>query len=622
MPRSRTTPPRFPALTNDVTTPAAPPPLASDHTEVARRLYETEQRLRESEARYRLLFAASPRPMWVYDPSTLGFLAVNAAAERAYGYTREEFLGMTLRDLRSPETVAELERDVARLASGETASRQSRHVRKDGSPIDVEIASHAFEFEGRPARLVLATDVTARVALEAQLTQQALHDPLTGLANRALFRDRVGHALARTDRTRDAVGVLFLDVDDFKTVNDSLGHHAGDQLLVTVAERLLNATRGCDTVARLGGDEFAVLLENVRTLEDAVTVAERIVRSVRAPFTLGGRDGRVTVSVGVARASGEVGPDELLRDADLAMYRAKARGKGCYQVYEPAMHEALMKRLHFEADLRAAIEGGDCADFALVYQPIVELASGRATGVEALVRWHHPTRGVVPPLSFIPVAEEAGLIVQLGRWVLREACRQGEEWRRAEGMPDLKVSVNLSGRQLADPGLVDDVADALRASGFPATHLVLEITESVMMKNTAAMLAPLHALRALGVRLGIDDFGTGYSSLAYLRNFPIDVLKIDRAFVEGVVRHGTDAALARTIIALGDTLRLETVAEGIEDDQQRAHLRALGCTLGQGYHFARPLPAAAVAAVLRGSRGVLATPAASAPTVPSDEDPR
>ncbi|MGZ8378578.1 MAG: putative bifunctional diguanylate cyclase/phosphodiesterase, partial [Gemmatirosa sp.] len=423
--------------------------------------------------------------------------------------------------------------------------------------------------------------------MEAQLVHQAFHDPLTGLANRALFRDRVAHALQRTGRRREQVSVLFLDLDDFKTVNDSLGHAAGDRLLTTVAERLLNATRGCDTVARLGGDEFAVLLENTRDEEDALTVADRVAQALRAPLALEASELQMCASIGLARARPEDGPEELLRNADVAMYRAKHAGKGRTEVFAPEMHAAIVDRLALEADMRRAINDPASAQFAVHFQPIVRLEDESVVGVEALARWNHPMRGPLPPTTFIPIAESSGLIVPLGAWVLREACRAGQRWtasrRETPDAPPLTLTVNLSGRQLQAPGLVDDVAAALTESGLDPASLVLEITETVIMQQTEANLLTLHALKALGIRLAIDDFGTGYSSLSYLQRFPIDILKIDKSFVDGLSRGGSDAALARTIIALGDTLALRCIAEGVEDDAQRTHLQALGCDYAQGF---------------------------------------
>jgi predicted signal transduction protein with EAL and GGDEF domain len=354
-------------------------------------------------------------------------------------------------------------------------------------------------------------------------------------------------------------------------------------------------------VARLGGDEFAVLLENVREDADAIRVAERVGTALAAPFEVDGAELVVGASIGIARASAaeqeadepDARTDALLRDADVAMYRAKAQGKGRYAVFEPHMHEVALERLAVEAELRHALQHGE---FHLVYQPVVQLADRRLIGVEALLRWSNPRRGNVTPDVFIPVAEETGLIIPLGRWVLREACRQGARWMatREPGQPPLTMSVNVSGRQLQHASVVDDVRDALAATGFPAGSLVVEITESALVRDTAVVVQRLHHLKALGVRLAIDDFGTGYSSLAYLQRLPVDVLKIDKSFVDGVGRGRQDTALARTIIGLGSTLALSCVAEGIEHARQQAHLHELGCELGQGFLFARPVAPEAI----------------------------
>jgi len=425
----------------------------------------------------------------------------------------------------------------------------------------------------------------------------AFHDPLTGLPNRTLFRDRVDHALARLVRTsnRTGVTVLFLDLDNFKTVNDTLGHVAGDRMLVAVSDRLRNATRSYDTVARLGGDEFAILLEELLGDSEALSAVERIREALRVPVRLDGRDIVITASIGVAHALPTDAADDLLRNADVAMYEAKEAGKSRHAVFEPSMYEAIVERLALEGDLRDASVDPAAAGFALVYQPIVELGSGAVRGMEALLRWSHPTRGRLAPDLFIPLAEQTGAIVYLGAWVLRQACEQLESWRRTwleAGLPvDTlpSVTVNISGRQLLEDGFVDEVADAIRLTLAAPRRITLEITETVIMQDTERTLSMLTRLQALGVRLAIDDFGTGYSSLSYLQKFPVDILKIDRAFVDGVARGDAEAALARTIIALGQTLGLRTVAEGVEDVAQRDQLRRLGCQLGQGYLFAKPM---------------------------------
>jgi diguanylate cyclase (GGDEF)-like protein len=403
-----------------------------------------------------------------------------------------------------------------------------------------------------------------------------------------LFRDRVSHALAVARRRGHPITVLFLDLDDFKTVNDSLGHAEGDRLLIGAAERFLACARSADTVARLGGDEFAILIEGADGREG---LPERLGDAMAHPFSLSGNQVRVTASIGVATASGEDTADDLLRNADVAMYAAKRRGKGRAANFESRMYADLRERLDLEAALRVAMERNE---LVLHYQPIVELKSGAIYGVEALVRWDHPEYGRLMPQHFVPLAEETGLIVQLGAWVLREGCLQLQSWRQQHPHIRLSMSINISGRQLQGTGLDEALRQAVATSGVDPKSVVLEITESVLMQQTDTVLERLQQLKTLGVRLAIDDFGTGYSSLSYLQRFPIDILKIAKPFVEEV-SHGADrSALARAIIGLGDTLRLDTIAEGIEMAEQRASLIELGCTLGQGHHFWAALPAAGI----------------------------
>ncbi len=470
-------------------------------------------------------------------------------------------------------------------------------------------------------RVLSFHDVTERVRLERELAHQALTDALTGLANRVLFRDRVAHALARSSRNPGSVAVLLVDLDGFKLVNDGLGHGVGDAVLCRVAECFQHAVRDGDTVARLGGDEFAILLEDVRTVEEADAAAARLYGALTLPVTVaqpqpgtaqsagsdadgtsGGTSGEsgsgsereifVKASIGIALATPGEDPEALLRNADVAMYAAKARGKGQAMHFERSMHEQALTRLRLEEDLRVAVaelmQGGESA-FAVVFQPIVALDTHRVVSAEALVRWHHPRRGLISPEEFIPVAEDTGLIVPLGLWVLTQACTAAASWPVSSDDNDIGVSVNLSGRQLQHASIVDDVRAVLAVTGLAPERLTLEITESVVMRDTSQTLDQLRALKTLGLRLAVDDFGTGYSSLSYLRQFPVDVLKIDKSFIDGIARGGDAAALARTIVALADTLQLRTVAEGIEDGAQHSALRALGCTLGQGFLFARPM---------------------------------
>jgi diguanylate cyclase (GGDEF)-like protein len=420
--------------------------------------------------------------------------------------------------------------------------------------------------------------------------RQAFHDALTGLPNRALFLDRLEHALARARRGQTALAVLSVNLDRFKLINDTLGHGAGDELLVAAAKRLEGTVREADTTARFGGDEFALLLEDNSHPRDASQVAARVIETLRAPFEVGGREVFVSASVGIAVSrAGQEDAVELLRNADVAMQRAKQEGSGSH-VFEPGMGAALMARLDLEADLQRAVEQHE---FTLVYQPIMALERSVTSGFEALVRWSHPARGQVSPAEFIPLAEETGLILPIGRWVLHEACRQAVRWGHAfPADPPRTVSVNLSALQLRQAGLVGEVADVLEVSGLDPRCLVLEITESLLVQDTEATVAKLHELKGLGVRLAIDDFGTGYSSLSYLRRLPVDILKVDKSFVDGIHEGPEAAAVARAIIRLGRTLNLRTVAEGIEEPGQLDELRRMRCDLGQGYLFAKPLSSA------------------------------
>ncbi len=453
--------------------------------------------------------------------------------------------------------------------------------------------------ERRLAEQPLPFKAVAELA-EEKLVHQALHDALTDLPNRAYFVERVSQAQARVRRDPDyRFAVLFIDFDDFKAVNDNLGHAAGDRLLMEIAGRLRTCVRPGDVVARLGGDEFTLLLEEITGLPDAEHAARRIQAALVAPIAIEGREIVATASIGVALSEPDYGQvQDLLRDADLAMYHAKEQGRARYQVFDVAMRDSAQARFGMEADLRTALEHGE---LRLVFQPIVELQTGGVHGFEALLRWHRPKRGVILPPEFVPLAEQTGLIIPIGRWVLQEACRQARGWHDAfPAAGPVRISVNLSGKQLAHPGLADDVRAALQDAGLSPSRLILEIGENVLMESAESSTDVLHQLRELKVELHIDDFGTGHSSLSSLPRFPIHGIKIDRAFVHRMGSRRTDLEIVRSIVELAGNLSLGVIAEGVETVTQRARLIAFGCELGQGHLFAKPLEAQAAGALLAG----------------------
>jgi diguanylate cyclase (GGDEF)-like protein/PAS domain S-box-containing protein len=552
---------------------------------------QRERALRAGEARFRSLVQHAADVIAILEPdSTLSF--VSPASTRTIGYAPSELTGTSFFDLVHPDDVED-----ARTRINELAARHDRELtarwrlrRRDGAWITADTTGTNLLSDANVRGLLLTTrDVTERCRLEAQLEHQAFHDPLTGLANRALFLNRVSHELSRRPGERPPVAVLYVDLDHFKTVNDSLGHAAGDTLLVYAAERLSGCLRTFDTAARLGADEFGVLIEDVSALEDVTSIADRVTRAFADPFHVDAREIMVSASVGIARASVDQAAEDLIRNADLAMYLAKSRGRGQTALFEPAMHTVAVTRLDLLSDLRHAIERHE---LMVVYQPIHSLETQALVGVEALARWRHPTRGLVPPLSFIPIAEESGLITPIGRWVLEQACRDAQGWRtRNPELATMTVAVNLSGRQIPEPSLLLDVQRALDEAGLPPEALVLELTESVLLEHTEQARAVMDCLKMLGVGLAIDDFGTGYSSLSYLQQLPLDILKIDRSFVERMETDAGGEGLARAVIGLAASLSLRTVAEGIEHPAQAERLYALGCTRGQGYFYSAALPA-------------------------------
>jgi diguanylate cyclase (GGDEF)-like protein/PAS domain S-box-containing protein len=563
-------------------------------------LEASQRELRTSEERFRSLVQnASDLVTVIEADTTITYQSPSIA--RVLGYQPDDVIGRRLADFVHDDdrghTLAVLNGGMADDAGTATAEARVRHA--NGSWRSVEfVGTNQFHNPAINGFVLNIRDVTERNLLEDQLRHQALHDPLTQLANRTRFADRLEHALLRAERSGLSTAVIFMDLDNFKAVNDGLGHTAGDALLTRVAERMQACLRPGDTVARLGGDEFAVLIEDVRSQRDSTDVAQRIFDALEKPFSIEGKQLVVRASAGIAIAlAGARGSETLMRDADVAMYVAKAQGKGCYQVFETRMQESMMERLELIADLQHALER---EEFVLQYQPMMLLRTGRLYGVEALVRWRHPERGLIPPGDFIPLAEECGAILPLGRWVIDQACAQAARWHA--GFPasgDWTISVNVSVKQLQSPTFAGEVRAALESSGVEPARLMLEITESVMMHDADVMLARLRELKDIGVGLAIDDFGTGYSSLSYLRQFPFDLLKIDKSFIDDVGMTENRKELTQAIIELGKTLDLELVAEGIEHSDQLDRLRGMDCDLGQGFFFARPLDSEGVEDLLR-----------------------
>jgi diguanylate cyclase (GGDEF)-like protein/PAS domain S-box-containing protein len=569
-----------------------------------RRSRTVEQRIRDRSAeRFRALVQNATEVIAVVDTRGTILDVTGAALQRVLGYDREAIVGGNLANLVPEGDHARMRAALARIATPGARPRITEWevAHRDGRVVHLEAVGNNMLHDDTVGGLVLTLrDVTERRAMEERLRHQAFHDGLTGLANRSLFEDRVGPALDRSRRSGAGVAVLFVDVDDFKTVNDSLGHAVGDQLLTEVAQRVALALRSGDTAARLGGDEFAVLLEAAGA-STASEVAERILAALAEPVSIEGRALSVGASIGVACAApAECDAAALLRGADIAMYAAKSSGKRRYAIFRDEMLAAVRERLDMREALREALDRGE---LTLRYQPVVALADERIVSLEALLRWERPDGEIVGPDRFIGLAEESGLIVPIGRWVLHEACAALAAWQRAA--PGLRMAVNISSVQLADPALLDDVAAAIASSGIRPGELTLELTESALAANDAA--ARLAALRGLGVEVAVDDFGTGYSSLSYLRRLEIDCVKIDRSFVAGISSRGQDAALVRSIVELAHALDLQVIAEGIEVAGEAEVLRESGCRLGQGFLFAGPQSAAAITRRLGEPRGAIMT---------------
>ena len=549
-----------------------------------------QQLLRRSQERFRALiqYAADLITVVGIDGT---ILFQSDSSMRLLDYDPAATVGKSLFDFVVPDDVAKVKGFLAAALRkpGHPVAGEIRARRRDGTAIPVEtIGTSLIDNPNVGGILLTSRDLTERKAFQDRLEQQALHDALTGLPNRVLFADRVTHALARSGRNRDLVAVLFLDLDDFKLVNDSFGHKAGDSLLQAVAREIQTGLRPGDTVARLGGDEFTILLEGLRQAGEAELIAERIAAELKQPVILDGRPVVPSASIGIATSSnGDGAADDLLRNADVAMYAAKSEGKSRWVMFDESMKTLAWERMALELDLRRALTQGE---FRVFYQPIVDLGSGRVREVEALIRWQHPDRGLLPPSAFMTLAESTGMIVPMGGWVLREACRQLRAWQDLYGeLAPGRVCVNLAARQFQQAKLVEQVETILRETGLGPTALTLEITETVMMQDPEGARKLLNELRDLGVQIAVDDFGTGYSSLNYLRQFPIDVLKIDRSFVTGLNENVQNTAIVRAVVSLAKTLNLKVVGEGIEEADQATTLRDLGCELGQGYLFAKPL---------------------------------
>ncbi len=547
--------------------------------------------LRESEERFRSAFDHAAGMALVATDGR--WVKVNRSLCEMIGYSEEELLATDFQSVTHEDDLGDMMSQVGKLLEEKASTYQMelRYKHKKGHTVWALLSVTVIrDSQTNSINLIFQIqDITDRKRAEERLLHEAFHDGLTGLPNRALFMDHLKLSVERGKRREDRLfAVLFLDLDRFKVINDSLGHMVGDQLLVGIARRLEICLRPGDTVARLGGDEFTVLLEDLMSVTESIDVADRLQKALALPFNLNGHEVFATVSIGIALSStGYDRPEEVLRDADTAMYRAKMLGKARHEVFDKTMHARAMNLLQMEADLRRAIER---KEFILHYQPIVALESGTISGFEALIRWQHPERGFVPPDEFIPIAEETGLIIPIGHWVLEAACRQIHLWQEEYPQyPPLQISVNLSTKQFINVNLIEQIRQVLRETCVEPHSLKLEITESMVMENIDSAIEMLEQLRALGIELSIDDFGTGYSSLSYLHRFPISTLKIDRSFVSRMSDNNENAEIVRTILMLARSLKMDVVAEGVETTDQLSQLAMLECEYGQGYYFSRPL---------------------------------
>jgi diguanylate cyclase (GGDEF)-like protein/PAS domain S-box-containing protein len=553
--------------------------------------------LKQREASFRLLFDANPAPMIVCALEGERILSVNDAAVEHYGYSPAEFQKLSIRGLQAFDTEPPWLSD---QSGDERAARTWKHVKADGTLIDLAIYSRELVYEGQPAVLLALMDITERKRAEARLAFMAQHDGLTGLPNRTLLRQQMDEILLHSRRGAEKAAVLVLGLDNFKAVNDALGHGIGDKLLRGVARRLRSTLRDEDTLARLNSDEFAIMQTGLARPDDAALLARRLLQAIGEPYLLDGHSVVIGASIGIAMAPGDGDDSEkLLKSAAMALSRAKIETRGTFSFFEAAMDARAQGRRKIETELRLAIQTDQLRPH---YQPLIDLSKGRITGFEALVRWPHPERGMISPGEFIPVAEDTGLINAIGGLMLRRACTDAASWPDRE----VRVAVNLSPLQFRSHNLLAQVTDVLKESGLPATRLELEITETLLLEKSGEVLATLHALRALGVRISMDDFGTGYSSLSYLRSFPFDKIKIDQSFVRDLDANREAQAIIRSIVSLGKSLDMTITAEGVETEAELKCLRAEGCHEGQGFLFSRARPHADIVELLRAQRGALA----------------
>jgi len=575
---------------------------SSEMSELARAFDEMAGSLEQLFEQSQRVMEVAPEAFIISDEAGR-IVMVNAQTEKLFGYTREELLGQTV-EMLVPE----------RARSAHAAYRESyrdspvvrdmgargdlQAVRRDGTEFPVDISLGPLRTGNGLLVISAVRDISERKEFESRILHQATHDALTGLPNRGLFSELVARAMTRATRSEKLLAVLFLDLDGFKNINDTLGHEAGDELLKEVASRLLGVLRQDDVVGRQGGDEFTLLLQGVSVVQDVMQIAEKMLTAVAVPFHLGSQQMHVTASIGITVFPfDDTDVGSLLRNADTAMYQAKEDGKNCFRFYTASMNAAMRERMEIENGLRVALEQGQ---FSLHYQPQTVIESGAVVGVEALLRWNHPEQGMISPARFIPVAEESSLIVPIGEWVMRTACQQAMRWREM-GLPQMKVAVNLSARQFRQPDLLEMIGRILEETGLDPRSgmLELELTESMVMRNVEESVVTLNRLHQMGLQLSIDDFGTGYSSLSYLKRFPINTLKIDQSFVRDITTDPDDAAIAAAIVGLAHSLKLNVIAEGVETREQLDFLRAIACNEAQGYYFSRPLPPDALEKFLR-----------------------